>query len=44
MVVLLSQGHIVRKVAIVKDRVCIVNVEKVVLPQRCILQIGKLGI
>jgi len=44
MVVLLLQGHIVRKVAIVKDRVCIVDVEKVVLPQRCILQIGKLGI
>jgi len=35
MVALLPQGHVARKMAIMEDRLCIVDVEKAVLPQRC---------
>jgi len=34
----------VRRVAVIEDRLCIVDVEKAVSPWRCILQMGKLGI
>ena len=37
MVVLLLRGCVMRKVAIVEDRLCIVDVEKAVSLQRCIL-------
>ena len=40
----LLQGHVARKVAVVEDRLCIVDVEKAVSPCRCILQTGGLGI
>jgi len=44
MVTLPSQRCVVRKMAIIKDKLYIVDVEKAVLPWRCILQTGKLGI
>ena len=37
MVTLLLQEHIMRKVAVIEDGLCIVDVEKAVSPQRCIL-------
>ena len=44
MVIPLPQEHVVRKVAIVKDELCIVDVKKTVSLWRCILWIGGLGI
>ena len=44
MVTLPSQRCVVRKVAIIEDKLHTVDVKKAVLPWRCILQTGKLGI
>ena len=44
MIALLLHGHVVGKMAIVEDRLCITDVEKAVSPWRCILWTGGLGI
>ena len=44
MVVPLLREYVMRKVAIIEDRFCILDVEKAVSLQICILWMGKLGI
>jgi len=44
MVAPLLQGHVVRKMAVIGDVLCIVDIEKTVSLQRCIPQTGRLGI
>ena len=44
MVAPLPQGYVVRKVTVMEDRLCIVDVEQVVSLQRYILQIDGFGI
>jgi len=44
MITLLLHKHVARKVAIVENRLCIVDIEKTISLQRCIFQTGGLGI
>jgi len=37
MVASTPQEHVARKVAIMEDKLCIIDIEKAVSPQRCIL-------
>ena len=44
MVVPLLREYVMRKIAIIKDRLYIIDVEKTISLQICILWMGKLGI